>query len=378
VDAVLLEGYSTSAVLTGMRELTGRHGNPQHIYWDRASNLYAAGALFKDENDPSDDGLDITAKHKVQEELQRSFEANGVTVHLSIPYSSHRQGRIEANIKRLKLQLVQLCYNEHLTKLTPLEATSLLSAACNKLNSRPLLLTTEASLEERHLMCPGYLTCADLDLQNTSCAQDTDTQNSFNTHDSALTKRATMVQERIEKFRENFNAFMTKSLVSMGKFIKDYNTIKKDDVVLVLDKLNTSLPVQSKKRYVLGIVEEEITERSFKIRYIIPGTTTARWAERDIRGLSLIVRAEHAKGTNKHDVIIDPVFPGDMVQYENEQTERIKDLIPPENSFDTESELPNASMPNEETTPIQAKTPKIKAVTLQFADNVPLIQDIYS
>ena len=376
VDAVLLEGYSTSAVLTGMRELTGRHGNPQHIYWDRASNLYAAGALFKDENDPSDDGLDITAKHKVQEELQRSFEANGVTVHLSIPYSSHRQGRIEANIKRLKLQLVQLCYNEHLTKLTPLEATSLLSAACNKLNSRPLLLTTEASLEERHLMCPGYLTCADLDLQNTSCAQDTDTQNSFNTHDSALTKRATMVQERIENFRENFNAFMTKSLVSMGKFIKDYNTIKKDDVVLVLDKLNTSLPVQSKKRYVLGIVEEEITERSFKIRYIIPGTTTARWAERDIRGLSLIVRAEHAKSTNRHDVIIDPVFPGDMVQYENEQTERIKDLIPPENSFDTESELPNASMPNEETTPIQAKTPKIKAVTLQFADNVPLIQDI--
>ena len=161
----------------------------------------------------------------------------------------------------------------------------------------------------------------------------------------------------------------------MGKFIKDYNTIKKDDVVLVLDKLNTSLPVQSKKRYVLGIVEEEITERSFKIRYIIPGTTTARWAERDIRGLSLIVRAEHAKSTNKHDVIIDPVFPGDMVQYENE-TERIKDLIPPENSFDTESELPNASMPNEETPPIQAKTPKIKAVTLQFADNVPLIQDI--
>ena len=90
----------------------------------------------------------------------------------------------------------------------------------------------------------------------------------------------------------------------------------------------------------------------------------------------MIVRAEHAKGTNKHDVIIDPVFPGDMVQYENEQTERIKDLIPPENSFDTESELPNASMPNEETTPIQAKTPKIKAVLLQFADNVPLIQDI--
>ena len=91
IDAVLLEGYSTSAVLTGLREFTARHGIPSDIYWDRASNLHAAATLLSDDAEKDGD-MDPSKLIKVQEQLRRSFETNGITVHLSIPYSSHRQG----------------------------------------------------------------------------------------------------------------------------------------------------------------------------------------------------------------------------------------------------------------------------------------------
>ena len=39
------------------------------------------------------------------------------------------------------------------------------------------------------------------------------------------------------------------------------------DVVLILDKKKPTLPVQSSTRYRLGVVEEEISPRSFKVRY---------------------------------------------------------------------------------------------------------------
>ena len=308
VDAVLLEGYSATSVLTGLRELTGRHGVPQHIYWDRASNLHAAGKLMKNEVGESNEDDDLGAKIKVEEELTRSFEANGVTVHLSIPYSSHRQGRVEAAVKRLKRQLVELCYDESQTKLTPMEVTSLLSSACNTLNNRPILLTAESTMEEKHVLCPSYLTSADINLQHTSTSEDPQTHRNFDTYDSPLTKRATMVQERLEIFKTKFNTFMTQSFASLGKFNKNFNSINVGDVVLILDKEKKTLPVQSKNRFVLGVVEEMISERSCKLRYIAPGTKSISRCERSIQGLSLIVRAEVAKQSDKRDVIIDPIL----------------------------------------------------------------------
>ena len=154
----------------------------------------------------------------MQEKIKRNFEANGVTVNLSIPYSSHWQGRVEAAVKQLKRKLSQLLYNEAETRLTPLEATSALSTACALINQQPLILTAESTLEEKHILCPAYLTCSDLDLQNTSCPGDPTTWRRFAAHQSTLTKRASMVQERIDKFKQAFDTFMTKSLVGLGHF----------------------------------------------------------------------------------------------------------------------------------------------------------------
>ena len=317
IDACMLEGYSSDSVLTGLRELMARHGTPLQIYWDRASNLHAAGALLKNEQDEDINGITRSAQILIQEEIKRKFEANGVTVNLSIPYSSHRQGRVEAAVKQLKKKLSQLLYNEAETRLTPLEATSALSTACSLLNQRPLILTAESTLEEKQILCPAYLTCSDLDLQNTSCPGDPKTWRRFAAHQSTLTQRASMVQERIEKFKKTFDTFMTRHLVSLGHFNKDHNKMSEGDVVLILDKKKPTLPVQSSTRYRLGVVEEEISPRSFKVRYAQHsqiGKINITTCERSIQGLSLIVRKADFNPT-ENDFFLDPVFPpGNLIQ----------------------------------------------------------------
>ena len=316
LDAVLIEGYSAASVLTGMRELMARHGPPQHIYWDRASNLHAAAALFKDDTDATDNEVDIKRLIKVQEELQRSFRANGITVHLSIPFSSHRQGRIEANVKRLKNKLVQLCYDESQTKLTPMEVTSTLATACDILNQRPLLLTAESTVEEKNILCPAYLTCADLDLKHTSCLGDPD--RIFSIHNSPLTRRATMIQERIEVFRETFDIFMTRNLASLGKFNRMSPQIEVGDVCLILDKVRQgTLPVQAKKRYTLGVVERMLSDRSCVLRYVRQDKVFT--CERSIQGLALITKASRLEKIMEEDIIIDPIFPVDVIAEEKQE-----------------------------------------------------------
>jgi hypothetical protein len=136
---------------------------------------------------------------------------------------------------------------------------------------------------------------------------------------------------------------MVKSFASLGKFNREFNKIGEGDVVLILDKKKDTLPVQSKNRYVLGVVTEAITDRSFRIRYIIPGKTcgkcpvlcqhnagkTMDQCERSIQGLSLIVKADEARMVGKKDVVIDPLFPsGRLVELEKSPTTKM--VIPQE------------------------------------------------
>ena len=313
VDAVVLEGYSTSAVLTGLRTLISKHGVPSDIYWDRASNLRAAGVLLKGEEE-ADEGMNLFQYAKVQEDFKRSFERNGISVHLSIPYSAFRQGRVEAMNKNIKRRLTELCFNESETRLTPMEACSVLAAACSAINQRPLLLTAESTLDEKMVLSPSYLTCADLDLENVSCVEDPTTHRTFNIHESPLNARAVMVQNRLERFKSEFDRFMTKSLVSLGKFNRSFRLVEEDDVVMILDKKKQTLPVQCKARYVLGVVEKKISGKSFKIRYINNSRTER--CDRSLEGISLLVKADEARKATSCDVVIDPLFPaGPLVDH---------------------------------------------------------------
>ena len=367
---MLLEGYHTSAVQTGLRELLSRHGVPTDIYWDRAANLRAAAALMKGDEEV-DASIDMPAMIKMQEDLKRSFELNGITVHLSIPFSPHRQGRVESAVKLVKTQLKRLCYQEHQTKLTPLEACSILAAACSNINNRPLVLTCESSLDEKKIMSPSYLTCADLNIEHTSHHLDPETQRSFNLRSSPLNRRAMMVQERIEVFKNTFEVLMTKSLVSLGKFNRSIGPISRDDVVLILDKKKTTLPVQSSARYTLGVVEKLLSDRSFSIRYM--NNKKIDRCERSIQGLSVIVKATDAKEVGTRDIVIDPLFPaGRLIDLPERNTQ------PKGGNCDNEREQPQCKNVHvsendaENTTAAQPKRINLKFVR----DAEEMIQDL--
>ena len=378
VDAVVLEGYSTSAVLTGLRTLISKHGVPSDIYWDRASNLRAAGVLLKGEEEVDDESMNLFQYAKVQEDFKRSFERNGISVHLSIPYSAFRQGRVEAMNKNIKKRLRELCFNESETRLTPMEACSVLAAACSAINQRPLLLTAESTLDEKRVLSPGYLTCADLDLENVSCVEDPTTHRTFNIHESPLNARAVMVQNRLERFKSEFDKFMLKSLTSLGKWNHSFRLVEEDDVVMILDKKKQTLPVQSKARYVLGVVEKKISEKSFKIRYINNSRTER--CDRSLEGISLLVKADEAKKTTSCDVVIDPLFPAGPLVDHTKDTEgdcpeegAVQEDVPDDlegvnTAQESEDELETGQeiLPTYQDEKVEAPLPSKKPVIVQF------------
>ena len=129
-----------------------------------------------------------------------------------------------------------------------------------------------------------------------------------------------MVQERIEVFKNTFEVLMTKSLVSLGKFNRSIGPISRDDVVLILDKKKTTLPVQSSARYTLGVVEKSLSDRSFSIRYM--NNKKIDRCERSIQGLSVIVKATDAKEVGTRDIVIDPLFPaGKLIDLSERNTQ---------------------------------------------------------
>ena len=93
------------------------------------------------------------------------------------------------------------------------------------------------------VLSPSYLTRADLDIENVSCVEDPSTHRTFNIHESPLNARAVMVQNRLEKFKIEFDKFMTKSLVSLGKFNQSFRLVNEDDVAMILEKKKQTLPV---------------------------------------------------------------------------------------------------------------------------------------
>ena len=133
-----------------------------------------------------------------------------------------------------------------------------------------------------------------------------------------------MIQERIERFRDTFNTFMTRNLASLGKFNVDFNEIGVGDVCLILDKVHQgTLPVQAKQRYTLGVVEKKISERSFELRYVRQteeGKCRMFTCERSLQGLALIVRASKLEKIKDEDIILDPIFPIDKLMEQQNET----------------------------------------------------------
>ena len=200
-----------------------------------------------------------------------------------------------------------------------------------------------------------------------------------------------MIQERIERFRDTFNTFMTRNLASLGKFNVDFNLIGVGDVCLILDKVHQgTLPVQAKQRYTLGVVEKKISDRSFELRYVRQsegGKYKMFTCERSLQGLALIVRASKADKIRDEDIILDAIFPVDnLLEQKNESTgDTTKEELIQNNTVEVDSVEQPSAMENDSTEAIQEtgvsldlKTPikKQPIISVAVPKNVPTIKDI--
>ena len=200
-----------------------------------------------------------------------------------------------------------------------------------------------------------------------------------------------MIQERIERFRDTFNTFMTRNLTSLGKFNVDFNLIGVGDVCLILDKVHQgTLPVQAKQRYTLGVVDKLLSDRSVELRYARQsegGKYKTFTCERSIQGLALIVKASRVAKVKKEDIILDPIFPvANLLEQQNEAT---IDTIQDENIQNNTAEVESLEQPNskgndsvdslqETNTILDLKSPlkKQPTITVALPKNVPAIKDI--
>ena len=200
-----------------------------------------------------------------------------------------------------------------------------------------------------------------------------------------------MIQERIERFRDTFNTFMTRNLTSLGKFNVDFNQIEVGDVCLILDKVHQgTLPVQAKQRYTLGVVEKLLSDRSVELRYARQsegGKYKTFTCERSIQGLALIVRACKVDKIGKEDIILDPIFPvANLLEQQDEATiDTTEDERNQNNTAEVDSlEQPDskgndsADLLQETNTILDLKSPikKQPMITIAFPRNVPTIKDI--
>ena len=183
-----------------------------------------------------------------------------------------------------------------------------------------------------------------------------------------------MVQERIEVFKNTFQVLMTKSLVSLGKFNRSVGPISKDDVVLILDKKKTTLPVQSSARYTLGVVEKLLSERSFSIRYM--SNKKIDRCERSVQGLSVIVKANDAKEVGTRDIVIDPLFPAGSIIDMPEGTDHSKgDALEALDDGRDEQQCENEQLPEDVAEGENATQPK--KVLLKFVKGAEeMIKDL--
>ena len=207
-----------------------------------------------------------------------------------------------------------------------------------------------------------------------------------------------MIQERIERFRDTFNTFMTKNLSSLGKFNVDFNKIEVGDVCLILDKVHQgTLPVQSKQRYTLGVVEKMLSDRSFELRYARHterGQYKVFTCDRSIQGLALITKAHKLDEIENQDIILDPIYPVDNLLAEDvgidERAQMDKDE--PIGTEGTEirdtdthvsyeegqhSQSENDSTNNENTpSPVIKSTQKKKGPIISFVKEAPRIRNL--
>ena len=224
IDATLIEDYSASSVILGLKTIWSRTGRPQWLGFDAASNITAAEEIVSGE--PELQLPSIVEAENLQKELRERL-GGSIEVRPRVPFAPFRQVA-ERGVQFCKRELRRMLQPTAGSLLTPLQASSVLSSAVAHINERPLVI--HAAPDDQGILTPWFLSARNM---SSFHSQQVEVEDDL---DHPLSRRAFQAQQRLDLFKGLFNIFYYKEMVKYGH----WNTKKKQpqvgDICLILDK----------------------------------------------------------------------------------------------------------------------------------------------
>ena len=283
----LAESFSTDHLLSVMKKHESRNGSPAEYYADLGRQIIGADRVLKE------------AMNDINQKEVEKFAANrGTKFVFGTPHFPEGQGAAERLVQEVKKNL------KVITKrlLTFGELDTLLAEASYLVNSRPL--QPNPTLGEDSFICPNDILFGRSDLSPPVNV----------VTDTSLTRKAALKQRIIDEFWQKWSTSYYQTLVSYQKWRSRHRDAKVGDVILILDK------ELDKGKFTTGVIESVKVDPDdvvrtvtvkYKLKQKTPKTpeevekytpTVTKYAERNVRGLALLVTAEEREEIEKIDL----------------------------------------------------------------------------
>ena len=281
----LAESYSTDHLLTVLKKHEARNGSPAQYFADLGRQIVGADRVISE-------AIDKIDKKQVEDfATKRNVKFNFGTAHFP-----EGQGAVERLISEVKKSLKVISKQKHLSFG---DMDCLMAEASYLVNSRPLQYNPTAG--EDGFISPNDVMFGRSDMLPPDIEID----------DNSLTRRAAHKQRIIQEFWEKWSSSYLQSLSKYSKWQSKYRNAKPGDVVMILDK------ELSKGKFKFKVIDSVKTDPDQRVRKVVvkyklqsKKTKTSltnhpkvyKYAERNIRGLALLIKAEERPEEENVDI----------------------------------------------------------------------------
>ena len=281
--AYLAGSFSTDSLLLVLKKFESRNGSPSQYFADLGTQIVGADRAM------------VQAVENLNKDAIENFaNSNETKFTFGTAHFPEGQGAVERLVKEIKKSLRVITNN---ITLSFEELDSALQQASYLVNCRPLQLNPTTG--DDSFICPNDIL---MGRSTKNPVQD-------GIFDNNLTKRMAHVQRIVQEFWSKWSSSYYQSLIKYHKWRLRERDAQPNDVVLILDK------EISKGKFTLGIIDSVKTDsdgliRKATVKYKLPSkgdtmelkTQPYKYAERNVRGLALIVTAEERKQSEAIDI----------------------------------------------------------------------------
>ena len=299
----LAESCSTDHLLTVIRKHESRNGSPAQYFADLGRNIIGANRVIAE-----------AATNLDQEQVKNFAAARNVKFTFGSPQFPAGQGCVERLIQEVKKNL------KVISKYTPLtfaELDCLLAESSYHVNSRPLQPNPRGG--EDGFICPNDILMGRSDMEPPA----------IDVHDSSLTRRAAFKQRIIDDFWNKWSTSYFQTLVKYHKWVLRSRNATPEDVVMILDKDN------GRGKFVIGVIDSVKVDPDGHVRRVIVRykikPNVFKYAERNVRGLALLVKSEERP--ELEDIDLDQIrfaanVPDEATETLDEESNDVDDTTP--------------------------------------------------